>query len=183
MDVHRPFIRRSVAVHLARLVSWRLIIPDLALFPTGSQRRIPSPKLAPSDKVGSVDRHRRSYLVRTSRIATSLLLAGVLLAAAACSSSKKTTSSPTSAAASADHRAPRPHLRLRPPRRRLERPGCGRQRAGMCHRHAERTRLHVPGEHGNPVEQGLRHQVLRREDQLPGHRFGRWHHGDRQRNG
>jgi phosphate transport system substrate-binding protein len=36
--------------------------------------------------------------VRTSRIATSLLLAGVLLAAAACSSSKKTTSSPTSAA-------------------------------------------------------------------------------------
>jgi phosphate transport system substrate-binding protein len=36
--------------------------------------------------------------VRTSRIATSLLLAGVLLAAAACSSSKKTASSPTSAA-------------------------------------------------------------------------------------
>ncbi len=36
--------------------------------------------------------------MRTSRIATSLLLAGVLLAAAACSSSKKTTSSPTSAA-------------------------------------------------------------------------------------
>jgi phosphate transport system substrate-binding protein len=38
--------------------------------------------------------------VRTSRIATSLLIAGVLLAAAACSSSKKTTSAPTSAAAS-----------------------------------------------------------------------------------
>jgi len=37
--------------------------------------------------------------VRTSRIATSLLIAGVLLAAAACSSSKKTTSASTSAAA------------------------------------------------------------------------------------
>ena len=37
--------------------------------------------------------------MRTSRIATSLLIAGVLLAAAACSSSKKTTSAPTSAAA------------------------------------------------------------------------------------
>jgi phosphate transport system substrate-binding protein len=37
--------------------------------------------------------------VRTSRIATTLLIAGVLLAAAACSSSKKTSSPATSAAA------------------------------------------------------------------------------------